>query len=115
MSTAEGRITEVEAEKAALRAANAALRAQVQALLGRIEEVKSRLAKDSHNSSKPPVVFSYLITSSSRHRVPRVLRGRLREMRRLLEPSVVARDEMIHGSPPRRRPHNPAGPLAAIP
>ena len=54
MSTTKGRIAEVEAENAARRAANAALRAQVQALLGRIEEVKARLAKDSHNSRKPP-------------------------------------------------------------
>ena len=47
MSTAEDRLAEVEAE-------NAALRAQVEALLGRIEELEARLAKDSHNSSKPP-------------------------------------------------------------
>jgi transposase len=54
MSTADERIAELEAENAALRADNAALRAQVQLLLGRVEEVEARLAKDSHNSSKPP-------------------------------------------------------------
>jgi transposase len=54
MSRAEDRLAEVEAENAALRADNAGLGAQVQALLGRIEELEARLAKDSHNSSKPP-------------------------------------------------------------
>jgi hypothetical protein len=61
-------------EEIALRAENAALRDHVQALLAEVPELKERLAtarKDSHNSSKPPVVFSYLITSSSRHGVPR--------------------------------------------
>jgi len=54
MSTAEERIAELEAENAGLRADNDALRAQVQLLLGRVGEVEARLAKDSHNSSKPP-------------------------------------------------------------
>ena len=47
MSTAGERIAELEAE-------NAALRAQVQHLLGRVGQLEARLAKDSHNSSKPP-------------------------------------------------------------
>ena len=38
----------------ALRAENAALRAQVLELLARVQELEARLAKDSHNSSKPP-------------------------------------------------------------
>lgn len=41
-------------EIAALKAENAALREQVQALLARVQELEGRLAKDSHNSSKPP-------------------------------------------------------------
>jgi hypothetical protein len=41
-------------EIAALRAENAALREQVRALLARVQELEGRLAKDSHNSSKPP-------------------------------------------------------------
>jgi transposase len=41
-------------EEEALRTENAALRDQVQALLARVEELEGRLAKDSHNSSKPP-------------------------------------------------------------
>jgi molecular chaperone GrpE (heat shock protein) len=52
-------------EETTLRAENAALRDQVQALLAEVQELKERLAsasKDSHNSSKPPVMFSYLIT-----------------------------------------------------
>ena len=38
----------------ALRAEKAALRAQVLELLARVQELEARLAKDSHNSSKPP-------------------------------------------------------------
>jgi BMFP domain-containing protein YqiC len=41
-------------EEIALRAENAALREQAQALLARVQELEGRLAKDSHNSSKPP-------------------------------------------------------------
>jgi transposase len=43
-----------EEENALLHAENAALREQVQQLLGEVEALKQRLAKDSHNSSKPP-------------------------------------------------------------
>lgn len=43
-----------EKEIAALQAENAALREQVQVLLGRVRELENQLAKDSHNSSKPP-------------------------------------------------------------
>jgi transposase len=43
----EARIAELEAE-------NAALRAQVELLAARVEELQARLAKDSHNSGKPP-------------------------------------------------------------
>jgi transposase len=41
-------------EESTLRAENAALREQVQALLARVQELQAQLAKDSHNSSKPP-------------------------------------------------------------
>ncbi len=54
MSTADARIAKLEAENAALRADNDALRTQVQQLLGRVGELEARLAKDSHNSGKPP-------------------------------------------------------------
>ena len=47
MGTAGGRIVELEAEVAALRA-------QVQELLVQNQQLQARLAKDSHNSSKPP-------------------------------------------------------------
>jgi len=47
--TPEERAGELEAE-------NAALGKQVQALLERVQELEARLAKDSHNSSKPRVV-----------------------------------------------------------
>src|SRR5579859_3661793 len=39
---------------AQLEAENAALRAQVAALLAEVQALKGRLAKDSHNSGKPP-------------------------------------------------------------
>ena len=39
---------------ASLRAENAALRAQIEQLLQRMADLEARLAKDSHNSSKPP-------------------------------------------------------------
>jgi transposase len=45
--TVADRIAQLEAE-------NAALREQVTALLGRVRELEGRLAKDSHNSRKPP-------------------------------------------------------------
>jgi len=47
MLTAEERIAELEAELAALRA-------QVAELLAQNQQLQARLAKDSHNSSKPP-------------------------------------------------------------
>jgi transposase len=41
-------------ENALLRAENAALREQVQTLLAEVQQLRGQLAKDSHNSSKPP-------------------------------------------------------------
>jgi transposase len=43
-----------EEEIAVLRAENAALREQNASLLERVQDLEARLAKDSHNSSKPP-------------------------------------------------------------
>jgi transposase len=54
MLTAEERIASLEAEVAALRAQNQELVAQVHELLARNQQLQARLAKDSHNSSKPP-------------------------------------------------------------
>src|SRR6266436_1512718 len=54
MLTAEERIASLEAEVAALRAQNQELVAQVHELLVRNQQLQARLAKDSHNSSKPP-------------------------------------------------------------
>src|SRR5262245_38854026 len=45
---------ELEAENASLQAETASLREQVRALVARVQELEGRLAKDSHNSSKPP-------------------------------------------------------------
>src|SRR5215468_661156 len=54
MSTADERISTLEAENAALRADNAGLRARIEELAAKLEAVQARLAKDSHISSKPP-------------------------------------------------------------
>jgi transposase len=43
-----------EEENGILRAENAALREDVRGLVARVQELEGRLAKDSHNSSKPP-------------------------------------------------------------
>lgn len=43
-----------EDENTVLRAENAALREQVRTLLAEVQELRGQLAKDSHNSSKPP-------------------------------------------------------------
>jgi hypothetical protein len=45
--TAEKRIVGLEAE-------NARLREQLTTVLARVQELEARLAKDSHNSGKPP-------------------------------------------------------------
>src|SRR5260370_765023 len=57
MTPEEARITELEAENTVLRGQVSelpALRAQVEALVTQVANLKARLAKDSHNSSKPP-------------------------------------------------------------
>jgi transposase len=43
-----------EEEIASLQAENARQREQIAALLERVQELEARLAKDSHNSNKPP-------------------------------------------------------------
>jgi Family of unknown function (DUF6444) len=43
-----------EEENAILRGENAALREQVRTLAAEVLELRGQLAKDSHNSSKPP-------------------------------------------------------------
>src|SRR5258708_34115626 len=52
--TSDERIAELETENARLRADYATLREQVAGLLERVQVLEGRLAKDSHNSSKPP-------------------------------------------------------------
>src|SRR5262252_838265 len=57
MTPEAARIADLEAENAVLREQVKelpALRAQVEALVLQLADVKARLAKDSHNSSKPP-------------------------------------------------------------
>jgi transposase len=49
-----GKIDELSAELAVLKAENVALRAECQALHAEVQTLKEQLAKDSHNSHKPP-------------------------------------------------------------
>jgi transposase len=50
----EDRVAALEAENALLRQQNAALQEQLAAALAELQALTGRLAKDSHNSSKPP-------------------------------------------------------------
>src|SRR5437868_1825230 len=50
----DDRIAAIEAENCQLRQALDAAMAQNSLLLQRVQELEARLAKDSHNSSKPP-------------------------------------------------------------
>jgi transposase len=52
--TAQEQIGQLEAENAALREQLAEALEQLSQALGRIQELEGQLAKDSHNSSKPP-------------------------------------------------------------
>jgi len=52
--TAEERIRQLEAENAALQAQLAEAPEHLGQALGRIHELRWQMAKDSHNSSKPP-------------------------------------------------------------
>ena len=87
-------------EEDALRAENAALREQVQALLAGCRSWKRRLAKDSHNSSKPP-------SSDGLRRKPKSLREKSGKQRGGAAgpswPSGVAGGDARHG-----RDHRPS-------
>jgi transposase len=52
--TAEERIAQLEMELARERAEKVSLRRQLEQVLACLPEVEGQLAKDSHNSSKPP-------------------------------------------------------------
>jgi transposase len=70
--TPDARIAELEAENAALREQVRelpVLREQVAVLAAQVQELRARLAKDSHNSGKPP-------SSDGLRRTPKSLRQR---------------------------------------
>jgi transposase len=52
--TLEDHLAQLEAENATLHEQNRTLQEQLAAALAELQEIKGRLAKDSHNSSKPP-------------------------------------------------------------
>jgi transposase len=101
--TPEDRIAELEAENAGLRAQVSELpilRAQISALLSEVQALRERVAKDSHNSHKPP-------TSDGLQRRPRSQRrksgrqsgGQLGHAGQTL-PLVAMPDEVVTHQPP---------------
>src|SRR5258708_29131172 len=54
MSPSDERIAELEAENARIHALYEQSQEQIVRLLARVQELEARLAKDSHNRSKPP-------------------------------------------------------------
>ncbi len=54
MSPSDERIADLEAENARVQALYEQSQEQIVRLLARVQELEARLAKDSHNSSKPP-------------------------------------------------------------
>ncbi|HEV8191200.1 MAG TPA: DUF6444 domain-containing protein [Ktedonobacterales bacterium] len=90
---AEARIAELEAEKAALRE-------QVELLVARVEEWQARLAKDSHNSGKPPSSNGLKRkTKSLRKRSGRRPGGQLGQRGELLR-LVATPDDVVEYRPP---------------
>jgi hypothetical protein len=55
-----------ENENVLLKAETAALREQVTVLAARVQELEARLAKDSHNSSKPPSSDGFVARNEKR-------------------------------------------------
>ena len=63
--TADERIASLEAVVAQQQEQIAQQREQIAQLSAYVRELEGRLAQDSHNSAKPPVVFSSLGTAVS--------------------------------------------------
>jgi transposase len=90
--TPEDRIAQLEAE-------NAGLREQLSALLTRVQELEGRLAKDSHNSGKPPASDGLARkTRSLRKRSGRKAGGQLGHHGETLH-VVAAPDEVVEHRP----------------
>ena len=89
----------VEAELAAERAENASLRQQMEQVLARLREVEGQLAKDSHNSSKPPSSDGPgRKQRSQRHRSEKQTGGQPGHTGRTLM-QVASPDEVVHHRP----------------
>ncbi len=54
LANVKGELAEQRAENVRLQVENAQLREQLEQVLARLAVVEGHLAKDSHNSSKPP-------------------------------------------------------------
>jgi transposase len=84
--TSEARIAELEAD-------NAGLREQLSVVLARVQELEARLAKDSHNSGKPPSDGLARKTKSVRKRSGKKPGGRLGHRGQTLR--LVARPDVV--------------------
>jgi transposase len=87
-------------EEGALRAENVALREQVQALLARVQELEGQVAKDSHNSSKPP-------SSDGLRRKPKSLREKSGK-KRGAQPGHPGHRVSLVATPDQVETHRPA-------
>src|SRR5216683_7627284 len=91
--------TRVEVELAAERAENASLRQQMEQVLARLREVEGQLAKDSHNSSKPPSSDGPgRKLRSQRHRSEKKTGGQPGHAGRTLM-QIANPDEVVHHRP----------------
>jgi transposase len=98
MSTKE-RIAAIEAENRQVRQELEAVLAQNRLLLERVQELEGRLAKDSHNSSKPPLSDGLgRKTKSLRKRSGRKTGGQLRHRGETLR-LVAVPDRVVEHRP----------------
>jgi hypothetical protein len=123
---AEERLAQLEAENAELReqisrllgygAENAALRERVSQLQRRVADLEGRLAKDSHNSSKPPSSNGLGHQRHSQHKgSEKKSGGQGGHMGHSLPMAEQPNKKVIHGpSDPTREPIDPTAVLGKI-
>src|SRR5215831_15392171 len=98
--TPEEEIASLKAENARQREEIAALRAQIEVLAAQLQVAQARLAKDSHNSNKPPASdpLGRKRPRSQRRRSGKKAGGQLGHRGETL-PLVAAPDEVVEHHP----------------